>query len=242
MRQNVQAVLKLREMILDGHFAPGERLSELTLVKLIGVSRTPLREALVRLEAEGLVESLPGGGFTVRAFSAEDVFDAIEIRGTFEGLAARKAAEQPHHAALLAKARAHLAAIDQVVDNKTLTINDFSLYLQINEKFHAVIVDMAGSALLREQMERAVSLPFASPSSFIMAEAELPESHDILFVAQDQHRCLIEAIEAGEGARAEALAREHARIAKRNLQIAFRNRNALDRVLGSTLLSRAAAV
>ena len=72
-----------------------------------------------------------------------------------------------------------------------------------------------------------VALPFASPSAFVLAEAELPESREILVVAHYHHRELTRAIERGDGGRAETLAREHARLARRNLEIVIANRDVL---------------
>ena len=92
--QTVNALLKLREFILGGEIKAGERMSELLLVERLGVSRTPIRAALVRLEQEGLLRALPSGGFVVDAFNERDIHAAIEIRGTLEGLAARLAAER----------------------------------------------------------------------------------------------------------------------------------------------------
>ena len=77
-----------------GELPGGARIAELTLVEKLGVSRTPIRAALMRLEQEGLLHRLPGGGYAVRTFSETDVADAIELRGTMEGLAARLAAER----------------------------------------------------------------------------------------------------------------------------------------------------
>ena len=90
--QAVRALLRLREMVLAGELPAGSRIAELAIVEKLGVSRTPIRAALMRLEQEGLLESLPGGGYAVRSFSERDVVDAIELRGTLEGLAARLAA------------------------------------------------------------------------------------------------------------------------------------------------------
>ncbi len=92
--QAVKAQLRLREMILAGELPAGARIAELAIVERLGVSRTPIRAALMRLEQEGLLESLPNGGYAVRTFSERDVSDAIELRGTVEGLAARLAAER----------------------------------------------------------------------------------------------------------------------------------------------------
>ena len=91
--QAVKAQLRLREMILAGELPGGSRIAELAIVEKLGVSRTPIRAALMRLEQEGLLETLPNGGFAVRTFSEREVADAIELRGTVEGLAARLAAQ-----------------------------------------------------------------------------------------------------------------------------------------------------
>src|SRR5579871_6967635 len=92
--QTGRTLLNLREMLLRGDFQPGERISELPLVARLGVSRTPIRLALDRLAHEGLLEVCPSGGFVVREFTVEDIWDAIEMRGVLEGTAARLAAER----------------------------------------------------------------------------------------------------------------------------------------------------
>jgi len=125
-----------------------------------------------------------------------------------------------------------------------VTVDSFSAYVELNEQFHRIIVDLADSAVLSRQIARAVSLPFASASAFVMVQARLPEAQTMFTVAQDHHRCIVRAIEAREGHRAEALMREHARLARRNLELALRNRQTRGLVPGSnliTFLSHAAA-
>ena len=73
--QTVRAQLALRDMILSGRLRPGERISELQAVDITGVSRTPVRLALVRLEDEGLLQAIPSGGFMVKAFTERDILD-----------------------------------------------------------------------------------------------------------------------------------------------------------------------
>src|ERR1700755_2736457 len=90
----MRAMLQLRELLLSGEFPSGTRISELPLVERLGVSRTPLRLALARLEHEGLLELLPGGGYVMREFTSGDIHDAIELRGIIEGTAARFAAQK----------------------------------------------------------------------------------------------------------------------------------------------------
>lgn len=113
--RTLKALLAIRELILDGTLPPRERISELSIAQRTGTSRTPIRAALQRLEEEGLVESIPSGGFAVKSFSLQDVFDAIEIRGALEGLAARMAAERSS-TARLGPLQACLAELDQVVE------------------------------------------------------------------------------------------------------------------------------
>src|SRR5881628_1408931 len=113
--QTVRAQLSLRDLILSGALRPGERISELQAVETTGVSRTPVRMALVRLEEEGLLEAIPSGGFMVKAFSERDILDSIELRGTLEGLAARLAAERGVTARSLEPLKECLADLDQLV-------------------------------------------------------------------------------------------------------------------------------
>src|SRR5881394_1138954 len=91
---NARTLLRLREMLFRGEFQHGERLSELPLSARLGVSRTPIRLALERLAHEGLLEPSRSGGFVVREFTVDAVWDAIEIRGILEGTGARLAAER----------------------------------------------------------------------------------------------------------------------------------------------------
>src|SRR5687768_8343112 len=92
--QTARALFKLRESLLRGEFAPGERMSELPLVARLGVSRTPIRLALERLAHIGLLDLNASGGFTVRGYTPAEALDAIEIRGVVEGTAARLASER----------------------------------------------------------------------------------------------------------------------------------------------------
>lgn len=221
--QAVKAQLRLREMILAGELAGGARIAELTLVERLGVSRTPIRAALMRLEQEGLLQALPNGGYAVRTFSERDVADAIELRGTIEGLVARLAAERGVASVVLAEARACLAEIDAVLQQHALDDEAFTRYVALNQRFHNLLAEMAGSTVLARELERVVNLPFASPSGFVVVQANSPKARDMLIVAQDQHRQVLDAIERREGARAEGIMREHSRLAQRNLREAVQS-------------------
>jgi GntR family transcriptional regulator of vanillate catabolism len=235
--QAVKAQLRLREMVLAGELAPGARIAELTIVDKLGVSRTPIRAALMRLEQEGLLQALPGGGYTVRSFSERDVSDAIDLRGTLEGLAARLAAERGVDPDLLARARDCLAQVDTVLASPALDDEAFTRYVHLNQRFHNLLSEMAGSSLIGRELERVVGLPFASPSGFVVLQANSPQARDMLIVAQDQHRQVLDAVERREGTRAEAIMREHSRLAQRNLRQAMDTHGA-DQMPGVRLIRR----
>ena len=237
--QAVKAQLRLREMILAGDLPSGARIAELAIVEKLGVSRTPIRAALVRLEQEGLLQALPSGGFAVRTFSEQDAADAVEVRGTVEGLAARVAAERGAPMAVMAQARACLAQIDSVLSQPALDDEAFSCYVNLNEQFHGLLGEMVDSAVIRRELDRVLRLPFASPSAMFVRQANSPRARDMLIVAQDQHLQVLEAIDAREGARAEAIMREHSRIAVRNLRDALQSQNP-ERMSGVRLIRKRA--
>lgn len=217
----VRALLQLRELVLSGELPGGSRIAEMAIVERLGVSRTPVRAALMRLEQEGLLAALPNGRYVVQTFSESDVADAIELRGTLEGLLARLAAERGVTGAVVNEARECLQAIDQVLAAPALDDEAFSRYVALNSRFHAQIREMAASPTIARQLEKVFSLPFASPSGFVVTKAHSAQARDMLVVAQDQHHQVLDAIERREGARAESILREHARLAQRNLREAL---------------------
>jgi GntR family transcriptional regulator, vanillate catabolism transcriptional regulator len=182
---------------------------------------------------------LPSGGYAVRTFSEGDVCDAIEMRGTIEGLAARLAAERGVPNALLDEARSCLERIDAVLGQPALDEEAFTRYVSLNETFHNLLRDMAGSELVARELDRVVRLPFASPSAFVVVQANSPQARDMLVVAQDQHRQVLDAIQVREGSRAESIMREHARIARRNLREAMLSHD-LDRMPAVRLIRKRA--
>lgn len=237
MSQTLSVQLRLRDLIVSGEMPPGERLSEPSVAERLGASRTPVRAALARLAEEGLVEPIPSGGFAVRSFSEEEIQDAIELRGTLEGHAARLAAERGAPGAALAEMKRLIARMDEATSPPIRETN-FTDYVALNAHFHELLVEAAGSSVVARQIGRVVALPFASPSGFVLAQAGLPEAHRVLTAAQEHHRGVVEAIENREGARAEALMREHARLARRNLDFVMRNQDSLRLVPGGALIRR----
>ena len=145
------------------------------------------------------------------------------LRGTLEGLAARMAAERGCSTVVLNDARACLDRIDQLLAQDSLNDEAFSAYVAENEQFHNLLAEMTDSDVVRRELERVIGLPFASPSGFVIAQANSPQARDMLIIAQDQHRQVLSAIENREGSRAEAIMREHSRLAQRNLSQAMRS-------------------
>jgi GntR family transcriptional regulator of vanillate catabolism len=233
--QTERALLGLRELIVEGHLLAGARISELWVVDRLGVSRTPVRAALNRLQDEGLLDKIASGGFAVRSFTVSEIGDSIELRGTLEGLAVRLAAERGVDAAQLHRLHACVDEIDAILAGE-LTDDTFSAYVDANRRLHALLAAACNSGVIERQIDRAMTMPFASPSAFVMAQSIDSGARDMLRIAQSQHRAVVDAIERREGARAEALMREHARIAQHNLRAALENQKVMTRVPGGKLI------
>ncbi|WP_235855979.1 GntR family transcriptional regulator [Mesobaculum littorinae] len=207
----MRALIELRKRILNGDMIGGTRLFEVPLAEELQISRTPVREAMSRLAEEGLLERVRPGGFMVRTFTRADVIDAIELRGVLEGTAARLAAERGAAPERLEAARHLLGQLEDCLPPGSQPV-DLERYSDLNTEFHKVLARLPGSRMVERELTRTVHLPFAAPSAF------LPNFGHDLTLAQTQHRALVDAIANREGARAEAVAREHARTARRNLE------------------------
>jgi DNA-binding GntR family transcriptional regulator len=139
-----QVATRIRDMIVEGVLAPGSRIDEAALVDRLGVSRTPFREALRTLAAEGLVEIRPTRGSIVRKLSREDVHAMLEVLAQLERLAAE-----------LACARASDAEIANILDMHARMLDcyqrrDRMPYFKLNQDIHKGIVEAAHNPVLRE--------------------------------------------------------------------------------------------
>lgn len=199
----------LRNAILDGSLKPGEPLHENALTRQLSVSRSPIREALLQLEQERLVESRPNKPTVVRKPSTEEIRQVYTIRSALEGIAARWAAENAtpalvsalrrkaedlNSATVAAEGGAAPAVLSQAVD------------------FHADIADAAGSAELRRLLE---SLRNQIRHVMVVGLASLTNRRADEIHAE--HLALIDAIAARDGDRAERLASAHVRGARDRL-------------------------
>lgn len=215
-----RALIELRRRILSGEFSGGARLFEVPLAEELQISRTPVRAAMSQLAEEGLLERVRGGGFVVRSFAYADVVDTIELRGVLEGTAARLAAERGVSDAKLKEIGGVLAKIDACFGPAADEV-DFESYSDLNSQYHEALSRLAGSVTIERELARVTRLPFASPSAFLPTGMRPEAFRQSLTIAQAQHRAIIEAIAAREGTRAEAVAREHARAGRQNLERIF---------------------
>jgi GntR family transcriptional regulator of vanillate catabolism len=235
--QTARATLALREMLVQGRLRPGEKIREVPLSEELKISRIPLHLALERLANEGFLEVLPKRGFRVHSFSVEDIYDSIDLRGLLEGAAARMAAERLKDVRSLAPVEALSQEILTLVRKSKMTIDSFTRYIELNARFHAALLDLAGSRMLRRAIERACCLPFASPSAFLNRQYISNDLRELFLISADQHCAIVDAIANREGMRAETVAREHARVARRNLEDALRHREHIDDLAGAKLAS-----
>jgi GntR family transcriptional regulator of vanillate catabolism len=234
--QTAKATLALREMLVQGLFRPGERLREVPLAAQLKVSRIPLHLALERLAHEGFLQVRPTRGFVVQSFSTEDIYDAIELRGLLEGAAARLATERLHDPKDLEPLQETSREMVTLVRSHKLTIEGFNRYIDLNAKFHNALLHLSHSRMLRRAVEQASSLAFASPSAFLNRQYISPEMRELFLISADQHCVIVDAIANGEGMRAEIVTREHARMARRNLENALKNREHLKDLAGTKLV------
>ena len=206
-------------MILRGKLTPGQRLAEAPLAEMLGMSRTPVRQALPVLAREGLLQEHQTRGYIVRGFSTGDIHDALDVRGALEGLAARRVAEGGASRALIGALRQVLADGDRILSKGHIEESDDALYADMNGRLHGLIVQEARSPIIGQALERVAHVPFAAPDALAFDKTSLDFMYHQLVYAHRQHHHIVNALERGEGARVDALMREHVNPVKENLNL-----------------------
>jgi DNA-binding GntR family transcriptional regulator len=189
-----QVAQALRDGIVDGVYAPGERLTEDRLAEDFGVSRNPVREALRVIEVEGFVHQLPRRGVVVASPDRDTMRDMFAVRRQFEALAARLAAERADGSTVEDLRR----LLDE--GRRATEARDFRLLAELNSSLHQRIIEISGNrwlVALSAPMYRHVQWVFR-----LSAPDRAPHSWT-------EHVRLVEAIAAGDGAAAELAAAEH---------------------------------
>lgn len=217
--KNSRVIVRIREMILHGELAPGERVREVELASKLGVSRTPVRESLPILAQEGVLTQLDTRGFVVRAFTPQEIMDAIDVRGVLEGLAARMLAEQGPSRRLIQSLHECLREGDEIFAKRHLVESDEARYGEMNKQFHDLIVQGAGSKVIAEAIERTGRIPFAAAYAIAFDKVNLTGMYEMLRTAHRQHHSIVQALENGEGARVAALMFEHAYLTKASINM-----------------------
>jgi DNA-binding GntR family transcriptional regulator len=192
---------RLRALILTGEYGPDERLIEEQLAERLGVSRTPVRQALTMLEAEGLVEITPNRGATVCSFSIEDVWDIYDLRAVLEGHAARRAAgriERRELERLRELAREMEGLPGQFDDHE----EEIRALVALNQEFHGTIVEASRNRRLERLINRTVEIPLMFKAFYWYTLHERT-------ISNHYHRQILEALENGDAGRAEIIMREH---------------------------------
>ncbi len=219
--QQSRVLLQLRDSILKGEFAPQERLAEIPLAERLGASRTPVRLALATLEHEGLIEPSPGGGYQMRSFTADEVDYAIQTRGVLEGFAARLLAEEGASRQLLRELHECLEMGDEAVYQSTMTLDDYATYVEMNDRFHRLIVQGCGNPTVARMLDTLAGQPFAAASAMLPMQSSMSEGQQWMQLAHRTHHGLVQAIEARQGMRAQLLGEEHVQIPRMNLEYAL---------------------
>ena len=217
-------LMQLRDLILRGEFAPGQRLAEQQLAERLGASRTPVRAALAALEQECLVQINDTGGYLVRQFTPREVADAIAVRGHLEGMAARLVAEHGVSRRLQLDLHDCLVEGDRLLAASPLSIDSYAAYAVMNDRFHALILEASGNSALQRAVALNDRLPFAPASAMLPMQGNVALDRDWMLYAHRQHHMLFDALKSGEGARAQALAVEHTEVAQANMRLALERR------------------
>ncbi|MFZ5642753.1 MAG: GntR family transcriptional regulator [Bacillota bacterium] len=199
----------LREAIIQGRLKPGERLMEMQLADEMGVSRTPVREAIRKLELEGFVVMIPRKGAYVSGISVKDIVDVFEVRAALEALAAGLAAERITDEELedLERSLFQISELSDKADIDAIVETDTNFHELIyracrNERLVSIITH------LKEQIQRFRTTSLSQPG----------RSKDAL----GEHRAIVEAISDRNVEMAQNLAREHIENAEQSLLNALR--------------------
>jgi len=178
----------LRDFIVEGHLEDGARVPERALCERFSISRTPLREALKVLAAEGLIELLPNRGARVRALSAADLHEVFDVMGGLESLAGRLACERITDAEFAEIERVHHEMYHFYLRR------DIHGYFRCNQAIHQMIVAAAGNALLA-----STYAGLAGRIRRVRYAANLAKDRDRLGEAMREHEAILDALRRRAG-------------------------------------------
>lgn len=196
------AYVQLRELVVGGSYRPGDRLAEVPLATLLSMSRTPIREALRRLEGDGLVRST-GRGVIVASLDEHHLAETYEVREALESLTAELAARRQREGRV---PPADLTALHRIAKDAEVATARRAIDLAVthNRSFHRQVAVMAANAMALTLLDRLWDQVVVSTAASL---APLRRSHEVA----REHRTIIAAIERGDARRAAQAARRHVR-------------------------------
>ncbi|SFR46198.1 GntR family transcriptional regulator [Litoreibacter janthinus] len=195
--QTDQALYQLRDMVFSGELAPGSNHFEADLATRLGMSRTPIREAALTMQAQGLVNVQPRRGIHIRPISADDMADIYDVICELESLAAARAAEQNYAASDRGVARQCIEDMDA-----SLAAEDRVAWARADDRFHAELVRLGGNKRVEEVVARYTD-QVRRARMITLQLRPLPTQ------SNDDHRAVLDAIAAGDATTARCLHRSH---------------------------------
>ncbi len=186
----------LKQAVIKGKIVPGSRLIESRLAEALGISRTPVREAIHKLEREGYLKKLPRGGFSVLGFSREDIEETFGIRSILESYAARLAAIK-HQEAALKPLEDKIKAYQKCLDK-----NDLDPLLKINTEFHELLYDLSRSP-------RLVKMINDLKDQIYRYRKVILNNEKMARISNEDHKRMLEYIRRRDAEGVEKLVRDH---------------------------------
>lgn len=192
-----QAYRAIRDAILFNRLGTAEPLREEALAQQLGMSRTPVREALGRLRLEGLIQEIKPRGFVVATVTPTDVFHVYAVREVLEGFCVRLAAQRI--------SAPQLFRLSTLLDQMARTLDDAAAFTRLNVEFHQLIVESTDNPVLKKIMDDLMAVVARFPVSAYLVAGRTAK-------ALTEHRRIFAALEQRDQDGAEAAAREHLRV------------------------------
>ena len=196
LSKKVYRILKIR--IIKGNLKPGEKLLENKIAEQLGVSRTPIREAIKELAAEGFLKTSPNQGVVINNISIEDLQEVLQIRRVLEGLAASIAAKIIN--------KEEIAKLEKIIERMIITINrnDLLAYSDLNGEFHNLIFNVCGNKQLIKICNNL------SSSEYRFRINALRNNPERLKYSLKEHKEIVEVLKRKDSEQADRLSKKHA--------------------------------